>query len=112
MVQRRDIVVCIILSIVTCGIYGLYWMSTLTDDMNQLTGDYSTSGVTAVVFTIITCGIYGLYWMYKQGEKLDNVKAQRGYPTSNSALLFLVLAIFRLGIVSYAIMQNEINNFA
>ena len=31
MIQQRNIAVCIILSIVTCGIYGLYWLAGLPD---------------------------------------------------------------------------------
>ena len=26
MIQRRSIVACILLSLVTCGLYGLYWL--------------------------------------------------------------------------------------
>ena len=32
MIQQRNIAVCIILSIVTCGIYGIYWLICLNDD--------------------------------------------------------------------------------
>ena len=36
MIQKRDIAICIILSLVTCGIYGLYWLSCLADDVNTV----------------------------------------------------------------------------
>lgn len=50
MVQNRSIAVCIILSIVTCGIYGLYWFVCLTDDANTVSGDVNgTSGIMALV---------------------------------------------------------------
>lgn len=109
MVQQRSIPVCIILSLVTCGIYGIYWFICLTDDTNHVAGVEGTTGGMAFLFTLITCGIYGLYWMYKQGEKLDNAKIARGMQASNSGILYLILAIFGLGIVSYALMQDSIN---
>ncbi len=113
MVQNRSIAVCIILSIVTCGIYGLYWFVCLTDDANTVSGDVNgTSGIMALVLTIITCGIYGWYWAYKLGEKLDTAKQQRGIPASNSSILYLILCIFGLGIITYAIAQDELNKFA
>lgn len=113
MVQRRDIVVAIILSIVTCGIYGLYWFVCLTDDVNRLAGrGDGTSGGMALVFTLITCGIYGYYWAYKMGTSLDEVNSQRGFIPSNRGIVYLVLFIFGLGIVSYALMQDEINKLA
>lgn len=109
MIQRREIAVCIILSIVTCGIYGIYWFICLTDDTNYIAGRQDTSGGMAFLFTLLTCGIYSLYWMYKQGEKLDNVKTAHGMPSSNSGILYLILAVFGLSIVSYALMQDSIN---
>ena len=38
MVTQRNIALCIILSIVTCGIYGLIWLVFLTDDTNTVCG--------------------------------------------------------------------------
>ncbi|MBO7292398.1 MAG: DUF4234 domain-containing protein [Clostridia bacterium] len=46
--KERSIVVAILLSIVTCGIYGIYWFICLTDDMNRAAGrENDTNGVTA-----------------------------------------------------------------
>ena len=114
MVQQRSIAVCIILSIVTCGIYGIYWFICLTDDTNTVYGAQGTSGGMAFLFSLITCGIYSFYWMYKQGEKLDAVKAERGTGAANSysGIIYLVLAVLGLGIVSYALMQDALNNLA
>lgn len=36
MIQQRNIAVCIILSIVTCGIYGIYWFIVLSNDTNTV----------------------------------------------------------------------------
>lgn len=110
--KQRNIVVCILLSIITCGLYSLYWFICLSDDANAATGEMGTSGVMALVFSLITCGIYGLYWMYRQGEKIDNAKARRGMSGGSSGILYLVLAIFGFSIISYAIMQNELNKLA
>lgn len=112
MIQRRSIPVCIILSIVTCGIYGIYWFICLNNDANTASNTYGTSGGMAALFSIITCGLYGIYWAYKQGEKIDAAKNSRGIPSGNSAILYLVLYIFGLSIVAYAIMQDELNQMA
>ena len=75
MIQQRNIAVCIILSIVTCGIYGIYWFIVLSNDTNTVSNaENSTSGGVAFVLSLITCNIYGLYWAYKQGEKIDKAK--------------------------------------
>ena len=112
-IQNKSIPMVILLSIVTCGIYGLYWIYKLTEDVNKLTGDpNATSGGMVILLSIITCNIYMWYWLYKQGDAIDQVKASRGLPSGNSGILYLILAIFGLGIVSYALMQNELNQLA
>ena len=113
MIERRNIAVCIVLTLVTCGIYGIYWIVCLTNDVNTGSGDVNgTSGGMVVLLTIVTCGIYGIYWAYKQGEKLDFTKNNRGIPSSNSGVLYLILQIFGFGIIAYALMQNELNKLA
>lgn len=113
MIERRNIAVCIVLTLVTCGIYGIYWIVCLTNDVNTVSGDVNgTSGGMVVLLTIVTCGIYGIYWAYKQGEKLDFTKNNRGIPSSNSGVLYLILQIFGFRIIAYALMQNELNKLA
>ena len=68
MIQQRNIAVCIILSIVTCGIYGIYWFIVLSNDTNTVSNaQNATSGGVAFLLSLVTCNIYGLYWAYKQG---------------------------------------------
>lgn len=105
-IQNRNIAVAVILSIVTCGIYGLYWLVKLNDEINQLSGDYTAaSGGMVLLLTLVTCGIYGWYWMYKMGEKCDQIKGVNG----NSGILYLIMGIVGLSIVSYCLMQDTIN---
>lgn len=70
------------------------------------------NGGIVILLGIITCGIYMWYWLYKQGDNLDQIKASRGLPAGNSGILYLILAIVGLGIISYALMQNELNQLA
>lgn len=109
--MTRSIGVCIILSIITCGIYGLYWLYCMAEDLNRISGKNDTSGGVVVLLSIVTCGIYGLFWLYQAGEKINIAKAQRGIGgDSSNGILYLVLGIFELSIVSYALIQNELNN--
>ena len=68
MVQKRDIVTCILLSIVTCGIYGIIWFIGLTDDVGRLSGDSEFTGTKYFLLTLVTCGIFGYVWAYKLGK--------------------------------------------
>lgn len=111
-IRRRDIAMCILLSIVTCGIYGIYWFICLTDESNAVAGEQGTSGGVAFLLSIVTCGIYFIYWSYKLGEKMDKARAYNNVPTGSLGIVFLLLSLFGLGIVTYALAQNEINKYA
>lgn len=112
MVKQKSIALCIILTIVTCGIYGIIWFISLTDDTNTVWGKPGTSGGMAFLLTLVTCGIYSLYWAYKQGEKLDEAKQAKGLAGGSSGILYLLLSIFGLGIIAYALMQDSLNKLA
>ena len=105
-IQKRSIVTAILLSIITCGIYGIYWFVCLTNQMNQASGRTNdTNGGTAFLLTLVTCGIYGFFWAYKLGEKRDIVAKEKG----SSNILYLVLTLFGLGIVVYGLAQDALN---
>ena len=111
MIQKRSIAACIILSLVTCGLYGLYWLACLANDANTVSGRQNdTSGGLVVIFSIITCNIYQIYWMYKAGEKIDTARQMRGLPSQNNGLVYLLLTLFGFSIIAWALLQNELNN--
>lgn len=110
MVQHRNVVTCIILHIVTCGLYGILWQIAIADDVNLVSGSNDVGGIGVFLLTILTCGIYGFYWAYRCGEKLDRAKREQGYPSSNSGVLYLLVYIFA-GFISYALIQGELNHF-
>lgn len=109
--KQRNIGMCIVFSIITCGIYGIYWFVCITDETNRVSSRFGTTGGMAFLFNLITCGIYGIYWGYKMGESLDEARASNGEPTGSLAILFLILNIFTLQIVTYALIQNELNKY-
>lgn len=70
----------LLLSIVTCGIYGIYVLCGYVKDINKVCdgdGKESKNYIVVLLLSIVTCGIYGVYWWYTQGERLYN--AAPGY---------------------------------
>ena len=111
-IQKRNLAMYIVLSIVTCGLFGIYWFIVVTDDVKSITNDnQSSSGGVAFLLTLVTCGIYRFYWAYKMGEKIDYMKSMQGMPSGNSSILFLILELFGLQIVNLALIQDSINRF-
>lgn len=106
-IKNRNVVLCIVFSLITCGIYGIYWFVKLTNESNSLASEENktASGGVAFILSIITCNIYGLYWSYKMGKKTDEIKGTN----SNMGIIFLVLSFVGLSIVNYIIAQLALN---
>lgn len=112
-IEPRNIALYVILTIITCGFFGLYWLYKLAEDMNNLRGDeFQTSPGLVVVFSIITCGIYEMIWFYKAGATVDDIRIKQNMAPGSKGILYLLLVIFRLGIVSYGLLQNDFNEMS
>ena len=112
-IQKRDIAVSIILTIVTCGIYGIIWFISITDEVKRASGDTEfVSGPVAFLLSLVTCGIFEIYWAYKMGELMKKAEEKNGMPIKENAILYLILHLFGLGIVTYALIQSELNEVA
>lgn len=113
-IQRKNIAVCIILSIVTCGIYELYWIYCLVEDTNLVASrqDSAASGGMVLLLGIVTCGLYWLYWLYRAGEDLDRLRVDRGGLPGHLGLLYMLVALVGFSIVSHALLQSELNEYA
>lgn len=72
--NSRSLAMWIVLTIVTCGIYGYYFTYKLAQDLNTMCeGDgESTPGLLAfILLSLVTCGFYSYYWYYKIGNRLQ-----------------------------------------
>lgn len=112
MIRQRNIALAIILSLVTCGIYGIYWFIVMTDEVGQLSGDPSFTGVKHFLLTLVTCGIWGIVWSYQVAKHVEEAQMQRGFRPSDNALIYVLLSIFGFGIVTYALVQSDVNKMA
>ena len=54
MATNRNIALCIVFSIITCGIYGIYWFIKITDETNSLVSENQTaSGGLAFLYSLL-----------------------------------------------------------
>lgn len=113
-IVNRSIPVAIILSIVTCGIYMLYWLYCIVNDLNTASDEQNdVSAGLVVLLGIVTCGIYMLYWYYRAGQKVNRMNSFSGKPADSSlSILYLLLSLFGFSIISLALIQNELNQVA
>lgn len=112
-IPNRSIALYIVLTIVTCGIFGIYWAVVVVNDLNIATQEpHETSGIVVLLLGLVTCNIYTLYWMYKAGNRLDNLKVSLGGYRESRGIIYLLLSLFSLSIVAIALIQSELNKLA
>lgn len=110
MYQQRSVATVIIFSILTCGIYMYYWIYVTSRDINTYLEISDMDPAVEVILSIFTCGIYLFYWYFKYSQRISDTHIKAQLPTaSDDAIVCLILAIFGLGIISVAIMQNNLN---
>lgn len=104
---ERNIILVIIFSLITCGIYSLYWFYVTAEALNeeeQSTPDLMNF-IIAVLLGCITCGIFTIYWYYTFYKKLDATT------NSNNLIINFILTLFGLSAVSMLIAQDDINKY-
>ena len=108
-IEKRSIPMAVVFSLVTCGLYMLYWEYKILDSMYKANNQPSSAGVD-VLLSLVTCGIYGLYMLYQAGKMESRAMEAYGLPPRDDAFLYVLLGVFGLGIVSFCILQSNLNN--
>ncbi len=99
MVKHRNILLVYLFSIITFGIYAIYWLVSTKNDINSLGAKIPTAW-------LIIIPRANLYWIYKYCEGFaENVKKD------NNTLLWFIVSIL-VGIIMPAIVQSELNKIA
>ena len=101
--KQRSIMFMVFMSIITLGLYLVYWLVSFQNDLKRQT-DEGFGGFVTLFLSIVTFGIYLLYWYYAAGKRL----AKQG--ASDNSILYLILALIGFAFVADLLMQHEANN--
>ena len=114
--EDRSLVMYILLSIVTCGIYSYYFLYSIAQDANVVCADdgKKTSGRAAfILLSIVTCGIYAWIWYYNLGNRLSENAPKYGLNFSENGttvLMWMIFGSFLCGIGPFIAMNILITN--
>lgn len=106
-VTKRNIVTCILLTIITCGIYGIYWAIMLAKEAVSVK-DPSDSGVLEIVLMLFL----PFLGFFLSEKKLSEGCAAKGIAHSDRSVVYLILGLLGLGIVNFCMMQSDLNGLA
>lgn len=112
----RSLIAYILLNLITCGIYGWYFLYALARDVNVVcAGDGKTTAglVKLILLSFITCGIYSFFWYYNLGNRLSANAPRYGLnfqENGTTVLLWMVLGSMLCGIGPFIAMHIIIKN--
>jgi hypothetical protein len=106
----RSIVLDLVLTIFTCGIFGLYWQYKQIEALNAWLGREEYSFLLWLVLSIVTCSIFAIYYEYKMARGINEIQERLGERVqSDLPLICVLVSLFGFWIASMAIQQHEIN---
>ena len=112
----RNIVMYVLLTIVTCGIYSYYFIYKLAEDVNEMCKDdgQKTAGLGMfILLSIVTCGLYALYWYYMIANRLQANAGKYGITVvenGTTILLWYLVGSLLFGIGPFVAMHLIIKN--
>jgi len=110
---HMDIALGIVLSLVTCGLYNVYWNYRQMLALNALLGREEYDFAKWLLLSIVTCGLYHIYYEYRMGSDIYAWLKEHGREASdNLPLIGLVLSLFGLTVIADAVYQHELNKLA
>ena len=92
----RKLLPYIIFSLLTCGIYALWYLYHIIKDVNIMCrgdGEHTPGFAKLILLSILTCGIYTFFWYYKMMQRMERNVAENGIPTAFNAKNTLILII-------------------
>jgi hypothetical protein len=104
----KNIPLCIVLTLATCGIYNCYWQYTKMLSANELLLEDKYSFWPWLLLCLCTCGLYHIYHQYRIGQDIVSVAAP---DQKNDGLIAIVVSLFGLSIIADAIQQSRINSY-
>ncbi len=112
----RSLLIFILLTLVTCGIYLYIFMYYMIKDINTACagdGDETPGLLVYILLSLVTCGIYSYIWLYKVGERLARNCQRYGYSVTENGttvLLWFIFGMWLCGIGPFIGWNILINN--
>ena len=106
-IKERSPIVAILLTFVTCGIYGIYWAVMMMREAVSVK-DPSDNGLLEIVLVLFLQPV-GFFLAEK---KLAEGCAAKNILHKDNSLLYIILGFLGLGIVNFCMMQSALNDVA
>lgn len=106
--KKRSIPKCLLLTIVTCGIYAFYWAYRLGGEAATVGNDENMDSIAFV------CALFPIGGFPLAERSFNKGCENMGFPHTNKTILYIIFGILGFGIiglslVSAALIQSDLN---
>ena len=108
MLTKRSVVSVILFSILTCGIYMLWWTYVTCTALQQQGEKKQIPPVLTTVMMIFISQVGGVLLALDADDNINAIKDKHGMLKTDNKVLWLILGIF-IPIATVALIQHEIN---
>ncbi len=116
-IEKRSPVLVVVLMLITCGIYSIFWYYQIYKELQSFTNSTPTKNSywLDLFLAIFTCGLWGFYVDYKISKQLHEIRKKYNLSGDDSSNIVLILDIgslftfYFLFAITSAIQQDEWN---
>ena len=111
-IEKKPLLNVALLSLITCRLYVIYWITVTTKDINSYMENEYISPTLACILSIITCGLFDIYWFYKYGNIVFNDMYKKADIDSYGENAFVLVLFFLIPfgyIYSVVTLQSKLN---
>ncbi len=104
--EVRDPVKTLIFGLLSCGIYQLYWLIQIAQELNAALGRDEFT-MKDVILSFVTCGIWGIFVMWRLSNAVVELQQKWGVqPVMDAPILFLMNLLY----LGPFFIQQSLNN--
>lgn len=112
---RREPWIPAVFTILTCGVYYLYWQYVTTDELKQVTGREDLNPLMDLFITLLCCGFWGIY--VRNAQVVHEAFQSRGQTHEDKSTFILLLHALSVvngltGLFALLMLQEEYNKLA
>ena len=109
MFTKRSVATVVILTLVTCGIYGIYWYWISIKELYNAGGKSIADLDPVIQFVLLFLYVGGVFFAINANDNINEVKMRNGTPAADNKTLWIVLSLI-CPIAMIALVQNEMNS--
>jgi polyferredoxin len=105
----RSPIMVIVYSMITCGIYSIWWWYTIMTELKNFTQDEEINPTTNLILLLVLSCIWMFILPYKMGKWIAKAQRLAGLPEEDKSTTWLILSLLCLSVFVTYMIQVELN---